>query len=113
MGLEPIGKGPGARYGGQVPISPFEMLQEQSDGEGGCTSSGGGRSFETAAKQERRPDRMVKSPFCGADEARKSTGTPFANPCRNAFYCVSLRVRLLNIVQNWGIIGARFNKETL
>ena len=47
------------------------------------------------------------------DEARKSTRTPFANPCRNAFYCVSLRVRLLNIVQNWGIIGARFNKETL
>ena len=33
-------------------------------------SGGGCRSFETAAKQERRLDRMVKSPFCGADEAR-------------------------------------------
>ena len=30
----------------------------------------GGREFETGRKQERRPDRMVKSPFCGADEAR-------------------------------------------
>ena len=28
MGLEPIGNGPGARYGGQVPIRPFEMPQE-------------------------------------------------------------------------------------
>ena len=65
------------------------------------------------AKQETESSQMAKLRFCGADEARKSTRTPFANPCRNAFYCVSLRVRLLNIVQNWGIIGARFNKETL
>ncbi len=75
--------------------------------------TGQAREFETAAKQETESSRMAKLRFCGADEARKSTRTPFANPCGNAFYCVSLRVRLLNIVQNWGIIGARFNKETL
>ena len=56
---------------------------------------------------------MAKLRFCGADEARKSTRTPFTNPCRSAFYCVSLPVMLLDIAQNWGIIGARFNKETL
>ena len=76
-------------------------------GRGGAASSG------TGTKQERRLDRMVKSPFCGADEARKSTQTSFINPCRSAFYCVSLPVMLLDIAQNWGIIGARFNKETL
>ena len=56
---------------------------------------------------------MAKLRFCGADEARKSTQTSFINPCRSAFYCVSLPVMLFDIAQNWGIIGARFNKETL
>ena len=72
-------------------------------------------SLEPQEQIPLRPEarRSVVDVRCGTDEARKSTRTPLVNPCRNAFYCVSLRVRLLNIVQNWGIIGARFNKETL
>ena len=60
-----FGRGPCRRTG--------VMLQEQSDGGGGCTSSGGCREFETAAKQETESSQMAKLRFCGADEARKST----------------------------------------
>ena len=57
-----FGRGPCRRTG--------VMLQEQSDGERGCTSSGGCRSFEAAAKQETESSQMAKLRFCGADEAR-------------------------------------------
>ena len=44
---------------------------------------------------------------CGEDENRKPSTTPFVNPCRSAFYCVSLRATMLDYEQNWAIIGPR------
>ena len=46
--------------------------------------------------------------FCGGDEIRKPSTTPFVNPCRNGFYCVSLQTTMLGCEQNWAIIGPRF-----
>ena len=45
---------------------------------------------------------------CGEDENRKPSTNPFTNPCRNAFYCVSLQTTLLAFEHFWAIFGPRF-----
>ena len=46
--------------------------------------------------------------FCGEGENRKRSTTPFVNPCRNAFYCVSLQTGSLTFERFWDIFGIRF-----
>lgn len=45
---------------------------------------------------------------CGEDENRKPSTTPFVNPCRSAFYCVSLQTGSLTFEHFWAIFGPRF-----
>ena len=44
----------------------------------------------------------------GGDENRNPSTTPFVNPCRSAFYCVSMQTGSLTFKHFWAILGPRF-----
>ena len=44
----------------------------------------------------------------GESENRKPSTTPFVNPCKNGFYCLSLQTGSLTFERFWDIFGIRF-----
>ena len=111
----------GARFRrpGAVAISVPSRVVLARQGNGSC---GQGPlvcfRFRPLTKASFRRSRNQKQPVafatscrslsCGESENRKPSTTPFVNPCRSAFYCVSLQTGSLTFEHFWAIFGPRF-----
>ncbi len=104
--------GPGALR--QLGLSVSNQERTARPKAGRCLCPGALESkLSEAPVHKRQTPHFRAAPFFlialrGEDENRKPSTTPFVNPCRSAFYCVSLQTGSLTFEHFWAIFGPRF-----